>query len=149
MSEKVELYQRFAACHDATTPAEIGRICGVSRQTASRWKMGENPIPWKYLKMTVVTHGVNWDWLMDGKGSQFRQSAKSKRYRALNRQAVNNRFLSLFPRKSQAGIAEELKVTQTSVHRWQKYKAMVSREALKYAVDTKATTWEWLLEGRK
>ena len=147
MLDKVEIYKRFAACQAATTPAQIARIFGVSRPTASRWKSGLNPIPLKYLKQVADKYCVTWDWLMDGKEPQHRQKQKGKECKQLNRHDINNRFLSLFPRMSQAKIAEELEVKQTSVFRWCNDRALIARESLKYAVDNKNVTWEWLIEG--
>lgn len=148
MLDKTEVYERFALCHSAIRSAQLAKIFGVSRSTANRWKSGINPIPLKNLKVVVDKQGVTWDWLMDGKEPQYRQDQKDKRCKPLNRHAINKRFLSLFPGMSQAKIAEELGVRQTSVYRWRNDMAQVARECLKYAVDNKGVTWEWLLEGR-
>ena len=84
---------------------------------------------------------------MDGKEPQHRQEQNHKRCKQLNRHDINSRFLSLFPGMSQAKIAEELEVKQTSVFRWCNDRALIARDCLKYAVDNKNVTWEWLIEG--
>ncbi len=148
MLNKIAIYERFAVCHSAVRSAQLAKIYGVSRSTANRWKSGINPIPLEYLKQAVDKYCVSWDWLMDGKVPQYQQERRGKRPKALNRHAINKRFLSLFPGISQARIAGELGVKQTSVYRWRHDMAQVARECLKYAVDNKEVTWDWLLEGR-
>ena len=149
MDDKAGIYKRFAHCHGAKNSAQLAKICGVPPQTSHSWKSGKNPIPIRYLKRLVDKQVISWDWLLEGNEPVISPLRVGKRPKPLSRHGINKRFFGLFSDMSQSEIAEELGITQTSVCRWFNDKATVPWKRLKYAVDTKGTTWEWLLEGRK
>ena len=148
MFNRIGIYERFASCHSFERPTELAEILGVTRQIVNHWKSGFRPIPWHRLRTLVDEQGISWDWLIEGKRPKHHRHGKDTACRPFDRHAINHRFLSLFPDMSQAGLARELGVKQMSVYRWCHDKAQVPWERLKYAVDTKGATWEWLIEGR-
>ena len=148
MFNRVGIYERFAASHSASY-AELAVILGVARQTTHNWKVGRYPIPWVRLKTLVDEQGISWDWLIDGVEPQRHSHTQNASPRPLDRHAINQRFLSLFPGMSQAKVAKELGINQTTVFKWEHGISQVPWERLRYAVSAKGVTWEWLLEGRR
>ena len=148
MLDRVGIYTRFAECYSADY-LELAALLGVVRQTTHNWKVGRDPIPWERLKVAIDEQDIRWDWLIEGREPKRRKRRKSKVCVPLDRHDINQRFLSLFPGKSQARVAEELGINQTTVFKWHHDMSQVPWERLKYAVDKKGTTWEWLLEGRE
>ena len=148
MFDRAGIYERFAACHGAVRSAQLAKIHNVSRQTANSWKQGKNPIPWEYLKKLVDEQGLSWDWLIEGKGAKFSQRQGGKESASFVPHDINQRFLSLFPNMSQAQIGKEIGVNPGTVFKWRREISQVPWERLKYAVDNKGVTWEWLIEGR-
>jgi hypothetical protein len=110
----------------------------------------ERPSPKKpdEPKKLVDEHDLSWDWLIEEREPKSRKRRKNEVCAPLDRHDINQRFLSLFPGKSQAKVAEELGIKQTTVFKWHRDMSQVPWERLKYAVDNKRVTWEWLLEGR-
>ena len=149
MFDKQGIFKRFAACYPADTIAELARTIGVHHSTVFQWRSGKNPIPWLRLKTLVDEQGISWDWLIDGVEPQRHSHTKNTFPRPLDRHAINQRFLSLFPGMSQAKVAKELGINQTTVFKWEHSISQVPWERLRYAVSTKGVTWEWLLEGRR
>ena len=147
MFDRVGIYERFADCYSATY-AELAVILGIARQTTHNWLVGRYPIPWIRLKTAIDEKGISWDWLINGKEPKYRQHRKNETPRPMERHAINQRFLSLFPDMSQAKIAKELGVNQTTVFKWRHDMSQIPWEHLKYAVDNRNVTWEWLIEGR-
>ena len=148
MLDREGIYTRFADCHDAVRSAQLAKIYGVTRQTANSWKHGTNPIPWEYLKSLVDTQGLSWDWLIEGKEPKHCRRREDNASQPLDRHGINQRFLSLFSGISQGKLAKEFGINQTTVFKWEHDMSQVPWERLKYAVDNKGATWEWLLEGR-
>ncbi|MCC8109294.1 MAG: helix-turn-helix domain-containing protein [Planctomycetes bacterium] len=146
MFDRTGIYWRFAECHDANYQ-KLAEIFGLSYKTTHHWQVGRGPIPWKYLKSLVDDQCLRWDWLIDGTEPKKRKRC-DKSAEPFNRHEINQRFLSLFPGMSQAKIAKELGFNQTTVFKWCHDMAQVPWEQLRYAVETKGVTWEWLLEGR-
>lgn len=148
MFDRAGIYARFADCHGVVRSAQLANIHNVTRQTANSWKHGRNPIPWEYLKNLVDGQGLSWDWLIEGKEPKHRDFRDGERSNALDVHAINQRFISLFPNMSQAQIGKELGVNPGTVFKWRHGISQVPWERLKYAVDGKEVTWEWLIEGR-
>ncbi len=147
MFDRQGIYTRFVECFSDKYPAELARTLGVHHTMVFQWKSGKRPVPWSTLKHLVDVHGLRWDWLVEGKGPKNRQR-KSENSEPLDRHAINQRFLSLFPNMSHAKIGKELGVNPGTISKWRRDLAQVPWERLKYAVDNKDVTWEWLLEGR-
>ncbi|MCD7909116.1 MAG: helix-turn-helix domain containing protein, partial [Clostridium sp.] len=147
MFDRQGIYERFASSYGATHSSQLAKIHNVARQTANSWKQRLNPIPWEYLKLLVDEQGLSWDWLIDGKEPKHRKRRKGEIIQPLDRHAINQRFLSLFSNMSQAKIGEELGgINPGTVYKWRHDIAQVPWERLKYAVDNKGVTWEWLIE---
>lgn len=148
MFDRQGIFARFADCYAAETIAALARMVGVHHSTVFQWRSGKNPIPWIRLKTIVDEYGITWDWLIEGIEPKHRRRRRNEIQRPLESHAINQRFLSLFPNMSQAEIADELSINQTTVFKWANDISQVPWERLKYAVDNKDVAWEWLLEGR-
>lgn len=148
MFDRQGIFVRFAEWYAAGTIAELARMVGVHHSTVFQWRSGKNPIPWIRLKIVADEYDVTWDWLIEGVEPKHRKHRKNGIQQPLDRHAINQRFISLFPGMSQAKIAEELGINQTTVFKWENDKSQVPWERLKFAVDNKGVTWDWLLEGR-
>ena len=148
MLDKQKIYQRFITFYQVETLYELATKLGVNHSVTYQWRDGTSPVPWRRLKALVDEQGVSWDWLLEGREPKYRPHGENTKRRSFNRHAINKRFLSLFPGLSQGKLAKELGVKQVSVYRWVHDVAQVPWERLKYAVDSKGVTWEWLLEGR-
>ncbi len=105
------------------------------------------PVPWHRLKTLVDEQGLSWDWLIEGKEPKYRRRSKSEEGQPFDRHGINQRFLSLFPGLSNAKLGKELGVRDTTVFKWRHDMEQIPWERLRYAVDTKGVTWDWLLEG--
>ena len=147
MFDRQGIYQRFSDCHLARTPVQLAKKLGLRHASVFRWRSGEKPIPWKWLKTLVDDQGVTWDWLLEGKEPKYRNPIEKNTERSFDRHGINQRFLSLFPDHSNAKLGNELGVRDTTVFKWRHDMEQVAWERLKHAVDTKGVTWEWLLEG--
>lgn len=149
MIDRLGVYQRFDECHGTKTPYELAMKLGRNHADVYHWKEGKRPIPWDKLKNLVDEQNLSWDWLVDGKEPKHRKRRKNEALQPLDRHAINQRFLALFPEMSQAKIGEELGgINPGTVYKWRHDIAQVPWERLKYAVDNKGVTWEWLIEGR-
>ena len=148
MLDKNGIYLRFIEYYPSETPYELAKLFKIDPAATYQWKEGKRPVPWHRLKTLVDEEGISWDWLLEGKKPKYHRQGKNAICRSLDRHAINQRFLSLFPGMSQAKLAGELGVKQMSVYRWCHDLAQVPWERLKHAVDTKGVTWEWLIEGR-
>lgn len=149
MLDRRDINTRFFECFPEDTRYALAKIFGVHTSLTYRWKNGEVPVPWHCLKWLVDAHRLSWDWLIDGKEPKHRKRLKGEVLQPLDRHAINQRFLSLFPGMSQAEIGEELGgINPGTVYKWRHDVAQVPWERLKYAVDNKGVTWEWLLEER-
>ncbi len=148
MLDKQRIYQRFTAFYSVKTPYELAMKLGISHSMTYQWRDGTSPVPWRRLKALVDEQGVSWDWLLEGREPKYRPRGGNTKCRPFNRHAINKRFFSLFPGLSQGKLAKELGIKQVSVYRWVHDVSQVPWERLKYAVDIKGVTWEWLIEGR-
>ena len=149
MLDRFGTYTRFVSCFPVHTSAALAEILKIDVSAVLQWKALKRQIPWEWLKIVVDTQVISWDWLLEGVEPKISPYRIGKRPTALNPRLINKRFFAQFPDMSQAQIAKEVGVSQTSVYRWHKGTIIVKRECLKHAVDQKGTTWEWLLEGRK
>ena len=148
MFDKQGIFKRFAECYPVDTIAELARSIGVHHSTVFQWRSVKNPIPWARLKALVDEQRISWDWLIDGAEPKHHKHNKNISSRPLDRHAINQRFLSLFPGMSQAKVAKELGINQTTVFKWEHGISQVPWERLRHAVSAKGVTWEWLIEGR-
>ncbi|MCC8115625.1 MAG: helix-turn-helix domain-containing protein [Planctomycetes bacterium] len=147
MFDRIGIYRRFASCHNVNL-RNLADLHGLSEKATQQWNVGKRPIPWKYMKALVDAQGLSWDWLIDGVETKHRPERAKKAVRPFDRHEINTRFLSLFNGMSQAKIANEIGVHQTTVFKWCNDMAQVPWKRLRYAVESKGVTWEWLLEGR-
>lgn len=147
--DKREIALRFFECHSPRTPYQLAKLLGVHPPLVYRWHDGNAPVPWHWLKMLVDEQGLCWDWLIDGKEPKYRNVHEGEILEPLDRHAINQRFLSLFPGMSQAQIGEILGgINPGTVYKWRHDIAQVPWDRLKYAVENMDVTWEWLIEGR-
>lgn len=146
MFNKPAIYERFASCYSEDKPARLARIFGVKPSTVYRWESGEKMVPRARLKKLVDDQKLSWDWLLEGKPPKHHSSKKQPK--PFDRHEINPRFLGLFPDMSQETLGGLFSVHQTVVSKWHLGKASIPWETLKYTVDNKGVTWEWLLEGR-
>ncbi len=147
MFDRIAIYKRYASCYNVNL-RKLADMYGLSEKATQQWSVGKRPIPWKYLKALVDEQDLKWDWLIDGVDPKYHQGCGRKKSMPLDRHEINQRFLSLFSGMSQAKIAQELGIHQTTVFKWSNDMAQVPWGRLRYAVDNKGVTWEWLLEGR-
>ena len=143
-----EIFARFASCYPYEKLVDLAAAMETTPQVVDHWKTGRTPIPWGKLKNLVDDKGIRWDWLIEGSGPKLRKRREGEVAQPLDRHGINERFLSLFPGMSQAKIAAELGINQTAAFKWRHDVEQGPWERLKYAVDNKGVTWEWLLEGR-
>lgn len=52
---------------------QLAKDFGVKQPQVSAWNTGKEKIPWKWLEYAVDTHGVTWDWLLEGRGPKYRE----------------------------------------------------------------------------
>lgn len=147
MLNRVGIYKRFKAQYPADRPVDLARLLGVKPQAVLQWKDGKRQVPWHRLKAVSDEQGVCWDWLLEGKEPKYHPHGKTIPCTPFDRHSINQRFLSLFPGLSQGKLAKELGVKQMSVYRWRHDISQVPWERLRYAVDSKGVTWEWLIGG--
>lgn len=141
---------RFFECYAPKTPYELAIKLGVHPPLVYRWQDGDAPVPWCWLKKLVDEQRLSWDWLVDGKDPKHRKRRKNEVLQAkLERHAINQRYLSLFPNMSHVEIGKEISVNPGTISKWRRDLSQVPWERLKDAVDKKSATWEWLLEGRE
>lgn len=148
MLDKQGIYSRFIACYSLESPYELAKLLGIHHAVVYQWKDGARPVPWHRLKTLVEDQCLSWDWLIEGQEPKHQCHVKKKAGRPFNRHAINQRFLSLFPDMSNAKLGKELGVNGTTVFKWRHDMEQVSWERLKFAVDAKGVTWEWLIKGR-
>lgn len=146
--DKRSICLRFFECHSPKTPYQLAIKLGVHPPLVYRWRDGDAPVPWRWLKMLVDDQGLSWDWLIEGTDPKKRTRRKGDASRQLERHAINQRFLSLYPNMSHAEIGKEIGVNPGTISKWRRDLSQVPWERLKDAVDEKGATWEWLLEGR-
>ena len=65
----------------------------------------------------------------------------------LDRAAVTKRFLSYFPGKEPAELAELFDVTPPTVFQWFSGVRNVPWERVKDVADTEGISWDWFIEG--
>ncbi len=147
MFDRGGIYRRFLESHSTETPVQLAKKLGLSHSSVFRWRSGEMPIPWKWLRILVDEQDLCWDWLIEGKEPKHRRRAPRESGQPFDRHGINQRFLSLFPDLSNAKLGKEFGVRDTTIFKWRHGMEQVSWERLKYAVDTKGVTWEWLIEG--
>jgi hypothetical protein len=149
MLDRREINSRFFECFPTETRYALAKKFGVHHSLTYQWQEGKAPVPWHRLKNLVDEQELSWDWLIDGREPKHRKCSKKEALQPLDRHAINQRFLSLFPGMSQTQIGEELGgINPGTVFKWRHDIAQVPWERLKYAVDHKSVTWEWLIEGR-
>ena len=66
----------------------------------------------------------------------------------LDRAAIDRRFFSCFDGETPTEIAEYFAVTPPTVFQWLSGHRHVPWEKLKYVVDVKDISWDWLLDGK-
>lgn len=148
MFDRIAIYRRFASCYEVDKPAKLARLLGVVEQVVYDWESGKRMVPRVRLKKVVDEKGLYWHWLLEGKGDRCRLNCADESGVPLNRHDINQRFLDLFPGVSQAKLGKLFAINQTTVFKWRHDILPVPWSKLKYAVDNKAVTWDWLLEGR-
>ena len=147
MFDRRGIYQRFADCHEAESPVQLAKIIGIDHASVFRWRKGEKPIPWKWLQRIVDSRGVSWDWLIEGKGPKELPGYVIGSKEDFDWEGINERFLGLFPNKTQIEIATELNVSQATVSKWERSEEHVPWGKLKDAINTYNVTLNWLIEG--
>lgn len=147
MFDRKGIYERVMAQYSVVRPVELARKLGIRPQVVLQWKEGVRQVPWLRLKALVDDQGLSWDWLIEGKEPKYRRHANKEAGQPFDRHGINQRFLSLFPDYSNAKLGKELGVNGTTVFKWRHDMEQVAWERLKYAVDTKGVTWEWIIEG--
>ena len=148
MIDKSGIYKRFMECYPDETPYSLAAKFGIHHSLTYQWREGKTPIPWHRLKALVDEQNLSWDWLIVGREPKHRSHSKREEGQPLDRHGINQRFLSLFPGLSNAKLGKELGVRDTTIFKWRHDMEQVPWERLKYAVDAKGVTWEWLIEGR-
>lgn len=148
MFDRQSIYERFASCHTAENPTDLAKILGLHFTTTYQWRSGKYQVPWSRLKQVVDEKKVTWDWLIEGVEPKKRPRTRHIIVIPLTRSEINSRFLSVFSGMTQVELGTLLGVSQVAVHKWESNKEQVPWKKLKYAVDNKSVTWEWLLEGR-
>ncbi len=147
MFDRCGIYTRFMERHSTKTPIQLAKKLDLSHSSVFRWRSGEMPIPWKWLKALIDKQGLSWDWLIEGKEPKHSHRTAREPGQPFDRHGINQRFLSLYPECSNAKLGKELGVRDTTVFKWRHDMEQVAWERLKYVVDTKGVTWEWLIEG--
>lgn len=150
MLDREAIGKRFFSCFPGISPTELARILDVTHPTVFQWLSNDRQVPWAKLGFLVDKKDMSWDWLLDGKEPKLRPPDIVKiniNSRIFDRAGINQRFLSLFPNVSQTKLANQLGITQTAVSAWKLNRRQVPWEKLKYAVDVKHVTWNWLIEG--
>ncbi len=148
MLDRSGITRRFLSCFPGKAPAELAELFNVTPATVFQWLSGVRDVPWNRIKAVADVQGISWDWFIEGHEPKSANRKPVRRARPFDWPAINQRFLSLFPDLSQKKLGILVEVSQVSVYRWYHNKSNVPWEKLKYAVDAKGTTWEWLLEGR-
>lgn len=150
MPDKIGIYERYFACFSLNRPIDLAKMLKLNPTTIYQWKSGKCSVPRKRLKKLVDAEGLSWDWLLEGIEPKYRPnpSPPPKKAKPFNWRRINKRFLSLFGEMTQEEIGMEVGVIQKTVSDWGLIKIPVPWAKLKYAVDKKGVTWEWLLEGR-
>ena len=148
MFDRQGIYRRFNESYETETPYELAMKLGINHAIVYQWQKGERPIPWPRLKTLVTEQRLSWDWLIKGVGPKYCHCQKNKRSESFEHHAINERFLSLFPKMSHAEIGKEIGVNPGTISKWRRGISQIPWERLKDAVDKKGVTWHWLLEGR-
>lgn len=148
MLDRQEIARRFFECYPTKTRYALAKNFGVHLSITYKWHEGLAPVPWHRIKDLVDEQGISWDWIIDGKEPKYRQRQNNEKPHPLDRNAINQRFLLLFPNMSQAQIGKEIGVNPGTVYKWRHNISQVPWERLKYAVINKGVTWDWLIEGR-
>ncbi len=147
MLDRKGIYERVMTQYSVTRPVDLARKLGVKPQVVLQWKDGVRQVPWHRLKVLVDAQCLSWNWLIDGKEPKYRNPIKEESGHPFDRHGINQRFLSLFSDYSNAKLGKELGVRDTTVFKWRHDMEQVSWERLKYAIDSKGVTWDWLIEG--
>ncbi len=147
MLDRTAVTKRFLSCFPGKEAVELAELFDVTPPTVFQWFSGVRNAPWERIKDVADTKGISWDWFIEGCEPKISRRKLLKRSRPFDWQAINQRFLSLFPGISQKTLGKQLGVSQVSVWRWHNNKSNVPWEKLKYAVDHKSVSWEWLIEG--
>lgn len=101
MLDKEGIYKRYIEDYAIPGITELAAYLGIKYQTIHGWKKGKYPIPWSRLKKLIDEKGLCWDWLIDGKEPKHRKRRKNEALKEeLDRHAINQRYLSLFPKMS-------------------------------------------------
>jgi hypothetical protein len=148
MIDRLPINIRFFECYPTDTYYTLAKKLEVHHSLAYQWHAGLTPVPWHRLKDLVDEQGLSWDWIIDGKEPKYLGCRENEVEKPLNCRAINQRFLSLFPKMTHIQIGREIGVNPGTVSKWRRDISQVPWERLKDAVDTRDVTWEWLLEGR-
>lgn len=147
MLDRSEITKRFISCFPGKEPAELAGFFDVTPATVFQWLSGVRNVPWNRIKEVADIEGISWDWFVEGRKPKNINRKPAKKSRPFDWEAINQRFLSLFSGISQKKIGIVVGVSQVSVYRWYHNKSNVPWEKLKYAVDHKNVSWEWLING--
>lgn len=127
----------------------MAQIFGVRKGTVTIWANKGN-VPWSKLKYLSDSQAINWDWLIEGwkpKDSEKEIVIPATASPEFDRAGINDRFLSLFPNRSQTEIGIALGVSPATVHEWGIYRKQVGWLRLDNAVHMFGVRWNWLIDG--
>ncbi len=150
MIDRRKVGDRFFECHMNLSLSEIAKKYRVTPVTILNWKKRDTP-SWKALKYLCDSHGVSWDWLLDGVGVPYHPAKREKKTinkrPKFSKKNINHRFLSMFKGMKYNDIATELDVTPSVVSEWKQRKSQVPWKRLEYAVEKFNVRWDWLIDG--
>jgi hypothetical protein len=67
------LPNRFFSFFAGRTQISLAKEFNLKQPQLSAWKTGKEKIPWERLESVVDSHGVTWDWLLEGRGPKYRK----------------------------------------------------------------------------
>lgn len=146
MFDRQAIALRFFESFPNMTRADLAKMLGVSWSTVRQWEVLKRPVPWERLRYLVITKGITWDWLLEGKYPKYRVRGGSQT-ETFDRNGINSRFLQHFDGKNKSQIAGELGVTHSAVCSWYANRRQVPWEKLHHLISTGVCTWEWLLDS--
>lgn len=145
-----EINDRFLSFFPGESQYAIAEYYGISQPTVNEWATGKAQVPWEKLKEFVDSRQISWNWLLEGLEPRDRNpklEIDEMEFGLFDTPGINQRFLSLFPNKTQKELAEYCKVSQPAVSGWRTYDRQVPWDKLKQVVDSQYISWEWLLES--
>ena len=149
MLDKMAMSKRFFSSYEDKSRRDVALIFGVRKGTVTTWA-NKGTVPWSKLKYLCESQAVSWDWLIEGrkpKGSEKEPVLPSSTSPEFDREGINERFLSLFPKRSQTEIAKALRVAPATVHEWMTNQKPVGWLRLDNAVHMFGIRWDWLVDG--